>query len=88
MKAGQIYTAMVTPMKKDGSVDYKQAVRLAELLVNNGSDGVVVCGTTGESATLAFEEKVQLFTEIVNDLGGSAEVIAGTDPTIPQQRSL
>ncbi|MDI9419776.1 MAG: 4-hydroxy-tetrahydrodipicolinate synthase [Firmicutes bacterium] len=78
MKAGQIYTAMVTPMKKDGSVDYKQAVRLAELLVNNGSDGVVVCGTTGESATLAFEEKVQLFTEIVNDLGGSAEVIAGT----------
>jgi len=65
-------------MKKDGSVDYKQAVKLAEMLVSNGSDGLVVCGTTGESATLAFEEKVQLITEIVNDLGGSTEVIAGT----------
>lgn len=65
-------------MKKDGSVDYKQAVTLAEQLVNNGSDGLVVCGTTGESATLTFEEKVQMFTEIVNDLGGSTEVIAGT----------
>ncbi|HHX01920.1 MAG TPA: 4-hydroxy-tetrahydrodipicolinate synthase [Firmicutes bacterium] len=78
MRVGQVLTAMITPMKKDGSVDYKQAVTLAEQLVNNGSDGLVVCGTTGESATLTFEEKVQMFTEIVNDLGGSTEVIAGT----------
>ncbi|NLH30427.1 MAG: 4-hydroxy-tetrahydrodipicolinate synthase [Firmicutes bacterium] len=78
MRVGQVYTAMITPMKKDGSVDYKQAVKLAEMLVSNGSDGLVICGTTGESATLTFEEKVQLFTEIVNDLGGSTEVIAGT----------
>ena len=78
MRVGQVYTAMITPMKKDGSVDYKQAVKLAETLVSNGSDGLVICGTTGESATLTFEEKVQLFTEIVNDLGGSTEVIAGT----------
>jgi len=78
VRVGQVLTAMITPMKKDGSVDYKQAVTLAEQLVNNGSDGLVVCGTTGESATLTFEEKVQMFTEIVNDLGGSTEVIAGT----------
>jgi 4-hydroxy-tetrahydrodipicolinate synthase len=69
---------MITPMKADGSVDYKQAVRLAEFLVNNGSDGLVVGGTTGESATLTFDEKVQLFTDIVNELGGTTEVIAGT----------
>lgn len=78
MRTGQVLTAMITPMKKDGSVDYKQAVALAESLVANGSDGLVICGSTGESATLTFDEKVQLFTEIVNELGGSTEVIAGT----------
>ncbi|HHT36904.1 MAG: 4-hydroxy-tetrahydrodipicolinate synthase [Candidatus Wallacebacter cryptica] len=78
MRVGQVLTAMITPMKEDGSVNYKQAVRLAETLVTNGSDGLVVCGTTGESATLTFDEKVQLFTDIVNELGGSTEVIAGT----------
>lgn len=78
MRVGQVLTAMITPMKADGSVDYKQAVRLAEFLVNNGSDGLVVGGTTGESATLTFDEKVQLFTDIVNELGGTTEVIAGT----------
>lgn len=78
MRVGQVLTAMITPMKEDGSVNYKQAVRLAETLVTNGSDGLVVCGTTGESATLTFDEKAQLFTDIVNELGGSTEVIAGT----------
>jgi len=78
VRVGQVLTAMITPMKADGSVDYKQAVRLAEFLVNNGSDGLVVGGTTGESATLTFDEKVQLFTDIVNELGGTTEVIAGT----------
>ncbi|NMB39152.1 MAG: 4-hydroxy-tetrahydrodipicolinate synthase [Firmicutes bacterium] len=69
---------MITPMKEDGTVDYNQAVRLAEILVNNGSDGLVLGGTTGESPTLSFDEKVQLFSEIVNELGGKTEVIAGT----------
>src|SRR5690554_227240 len=78
MKPGQVLTAMITPMKKDGSVDNKQAVTIAQSLVNNGSDGLVISGTTGESPTLSFDEKVQLFSEIVNELGGSAEVIAGT----------
>lgn len=78
MRAGQVLTAMITPMKEDGSVDYKQAVRLAERLVNNGSDGIVLSGTTGESPTLSFEEKIQLFSEIANELGGKTEIIAGT----------
>jgi len=69
---------MVTPMKSDGSVDYQQAVKLGERLANSGSDGVVVSGTTGESPTLSFEEKVRLFSEIANALGGKSEVIAGT----------
>ena len=78
MRVGQVLTAMITPMKEDGTVDYKQAVRLAEILVNNGSDGLVLGGTTGESPTLSFDEKVQLFSEIANELGGKTEVIAGT----------
>lgn len=78
MRVGQVLTAMITPMKEDGTVDYNQAVRLAEILVNNGSDGLVLGGTTGESPTLSFDEKVQLFSEIVNELGGKTEVIAGT----------
>lgn len=78
MKVGQVITAMVTPMKKDGSVDYKQAAYLGEWLANNGSDGLVVCGTTGESPTLSFEEKVELYSEVVSAVGGNIEVIAGT----------
>ena len=78
MEFGQVYTAMVTPMKADGSVDYRQAVELAKRLSSSGSDGLVVCGTTGESPTLSFDEKIQLFNEVVNVLGGSVEIIAGT----------
>lgn len=78
MKVGQVITAMVTPMKKDGSVDYKQAAYLGEWLANNGSDGLVICGTTGESPTLSFDEKVELFSEVVSAVGGNIEVIAGT----------
>ncbi len=78
MKAGQVLTAMVTPMKQDGSVNYEQAAYLANWLANNGSDGVVVSGTTGESPTLNHAEKAQLFKEVVNCVGGSIEVLAGT----------
>ncbi len=78
MKAGQVFTAMVTPMKQDGSVDYIAAVSLAKRLAEHGSDGVVLSGTTGESPTLSFEEKVQLFREVTNAVGGEIEVIAGT----------
>lgn len=78
MQPSQVLTAMITPMKKDGSVDFPQAVALAKKLAASGSDGVVVSGTTGESPTLTMDEKIQLFSEITNAVGGEIEVIAGT----------
>ncbi len=78
MKSGQLFTAMITPMNKDGSVNYRAAVDLARRLGENGSDGVVLSGTTGESPTLSFEEKVKLFSEVTDALGGQLEIIAGT----------
>lgn len=69
---------MVTPMKEDGSVDYDQARILANKLVDSGSDGVVVVGTTGESPTLVRAEELKLFAEVKDAIGGRASVIAGT----------
>ncbi|HHT72709.1 MAG TPA: 4-hydroxy-tetrahydrodipicolinate synthase [Firmicutes bacterium] len=78
MKSGQVITAMITPMEQDGKVSYEQAIRLAKRLAENGSDGVVLSGTTGESPTLSFDEKVKLFTSITDSVGGELEIIAGT----------
>ncbi len=78
MKSGQLITAMITPMHKDGAVNYGQAIKLAQRLSENGSDGVVLSGTTGESPTLSFEEKARLFAEVTDALGGEVEIIAGT----------
>src|SRR5690554_254094 len=78
MKAGQVLTAMITPMNKDCSVNYPAAVELAQKLGENGSDGVVLSGTTGESPTLSFEEKVKLFSTVTDALGGQMTIIAGT----------
>lgn len=75
---GRVLTAMVTPFDRDGAVNYDQAKKLARHLVENGSDGVVVAGTTGESPTLTKEEKVKLFKAVVEEIGGKATVIAGT----------
>ncbi|HHW13532.1 MAG TPA: 4-hydroxy-tetrahydrodipicolinate synthase [Firmicutes bacterium] len=75
---GQVITAMVTPFTPSGEVDYARAGQLAEKLVENGSDGLVVCGTTGESPTLTKEEKLRLFATVVERVGGKAAVIAGT----------
>lgn len=78
MKSGQLYTAMITPMNEDRSVNYRGAVELAQRLGENGSDGVVLSGTTGESPALSFEEKVRLFSEVADALGGQMGIIAGT----------
>lgn len=78
MKSGQVITAMITPMEQDGKVSYEQAIRLAKRLAENGSDGVVLSGTTGESPTLSFDEKVRLFASITDAVGGDLEIIAGT----------
>ncbi|MBE3598118.1 MAG: 4-hydroxy-tetrahydrodipicolinate synthase [Limnochordaceae bacterium] len=75
---GRLLTAMVTPMRPDGSVDYEAAAALAVRLVETGSDGVVVSGSTGESPTLTDEEKLGLFRAVVEAVGGRATVVAGT----------
>lgn len=77
-KMGNLLTAMVTPMREDGSIDPALAGKLAQRLVANGSDGVVVCGTTGESPTLTDEEKVSLYRAVADAIGGQAIVVAGT----------
>lgn len=78
MELGRVLTAMVTPFTADGAVDYAQARRLAEALVASGSEGVVVCGTTGEASTLTIPEKLRLFEEVADALRGRAAVIAGS----------
>ncbi len=75
---GEILTAMVTPFSADGAVDYDLAVRLANYLIDNGSDGIVLCGTTGESPTLTWEEQNDLFLAIKNSLNKKAKILIGT----------
>jgi 4-hydroxy-tetrahydrodipicolinate synthase len=75
---GNVITAMVTPFRADGAVDTESFRELATFLVENGSDGLVVCGTTGESPTLTDEEKLGLFRAAVETVGDRANVIAGT----------
>lgn len=77
MPIGGVLTAMVTPFDADGRVDEAAAVELMRHLLANGSDGVVVAGTTGEGATLDDEEKCRLFELAVAECG-DATVIAGT----------
>lgn len=75
---GKILTAMITPLNDDYSVNFTQAQRLARYLVDNGSDGLVVAGSTGESATLSKDEKLKLFNAILEAVGDKTVVIAGT----------
>ncbi len=75
MDFGRILTAMITPFNEDGSVDYAGAKKLAQYLVTNGSDALVVSGTTGESPTLTKDEKMQLFSNIKEAV--NVPVIAG-----------
>ena len=75
---GTILTAMVTPFDEGGGVNEGAARHLMRHLVDHGSDGVVIAGTTGESATLDDEEKLRLFETAVDELGGRHTVVAGT----------
>ncbi len=75
---GDVLTAMITPFDAAGQVDYPKAAALARHLVDNGSDGLVVAGTTGEAPTLTNDEKVALFHTVVEAVGGRAVVVAGT----------
>ena len=75
---GEVLTAMVTPFRADGSVDVETFQELARFLVDHGSDGVVVAGTTGESPTLSDDEKLELFAAAKDAVGDRATVVAGT----------
>jgi 4-hydroxy-tetrahydrodipicolinate synthase len=75
---GRLLTAMATPFTPDGQLDLPRAKLLARKLIAEGSDGLVVSGTTGESPTLTRDEKLQLFRSIKEAVGTGAKVIAGT----------
>lgn len=75
---GEVLTAIVTPFKRDGSIDLDSFRALARHLVDNGSDGLVVTGTTGESPTLADDERFALYEAALEEVGDRATVVAGT----------
>lgn len=75
---GQVLTAMVTPFKQDGSIDEEGVARVVDHLFENGSEGIVVCGTTGESPTLSHDEKLAMFRLVYRAAKGRGPVIAGT----------
>lgn len=78
MNFGQILTAMVTPFDHNEDIDFPATRNLINFLISNGTQGLVVSGTTGESPTLTDEEKVQLFKFTVEVVNGRVPVIAGT----------
>ena len=75
---GRLITAMITPFDERGQVNYEEAKHLARALIDSGSDGLVVSGTTGESPTLSNDEKLRLFSEVKSAIGDRGAVIAGT----------
>lgn len=78
MDFGQVLTAMVTPFDNKGEIDFLATELLINHLINNGTDALVVSGTTGESPTLTTDEKVDLFKFVVKVVDGKIPVIAGT----------
>ncbi|WP_318509026.1 4-hydroxy-tetrahydrodipicolinate synthase [Bacillus sp. T3] len=78
MNFGQVLTAMVTPFDQNGEIDFNATRTLVNHLIANGTDGIVVAGTTGESPTLTSDEKVALFQFVVEIVDGRVPVIAGT----------
>ena len=75
---GEVLTAMITPFTDSGEVDYDKVWRLSRYLVDNGSDGLVVTGTTGESPVLTSDEKVAIYRAVVEAVGERATIVAGT----------
>jgi 4-hydroxy-tetrahydrodipicolinate synthase len=75
---GRVSTAMVTPFDKKGHIDFAKTTQLVNYLIENGTDSLVVAGTTGESPTLSKEEKLALFSHVVKVVNKRIPVIAGT----------
>jgi 4-hydroxy-tetrahydrodipicolinate synthase len=77
VELGSILTAMVTPFDADGNLDEQAAVRLMHHLVEHGSDGLVMCGTTGEASTLSEEEHLRMVELAVQEMRGRCTIVAG-----------
>lgn len=75
---GKVSTAMVTPFDHKGNIDFAKTTKLVNYLIENGTDSLVVAGTTGESPTLSTEEKLALFRHVVEAAAGRVPVVAGT----------
>ena len=75
---GEVLTAIVTPFREDGSIDFDVFRSLCDHLLDNGSDGLVVTGTTGEAPTLSDEERLALYATAIETVGGRGTVVAGT----------
>lgn len=82
---GRVMTAMVTPFDQSGDVNYAVAEALAAHLVAHGTDTLVICGTTGESPTLSWDEEYQLFNVVKQTVAGNAKVVAGTGSNSTQE---
>ena len=82
---GKVMAAMVTPFADDGSVNYGVAEKLAVHLIENGNDGLVICGTTGESPSLTWEEEYELFQVVKQAIGNQGKIIAGTGSNSTQE---
>ena len=78
VEIGRLLTAMITPFDENGDLNYTQARKLARILIDSGSDGLVIGGTTGESPSMSDEEKIRLFAEVKEEVGDRAAVIAGS----------
>jgi 4-hydroxy-tetrahydrodipicolinate synthase len=77
-KLGRVLTAMVTPFKEDGEVDYEETKRLAKALLNSGNDGLVLAATTGEAPTLTWDEEMRIFQEVKSAVGDKPTLVAYT----------
>lgn len=75
---GRVVTAMVTPFDENGEINFKAVKQLVHKLADNGSDAIVVTGTTGESPTLSHEEDLLLYAKVLDEVGDRVKVIAGT----------
>ena len=87
MKLEGVYTALVTPMTADGTLDEKALRRLVDFQIEGGVQGLVPVGTTGESPTLSGEECKRVIQIVVEQARGRLPVIAGRDPTAPRKPS-
>lgn len=78
MNIGRIGTAMITPFKKDGTINYHELERIINHLIENGTDAIIACGTTSENPTMSTEEKIEVVRFTVEKVAGRVPVIAGT----------